>query len=217
MSTSTAIELGRDGSRTVFHRRGERAWTHPEGTPTMHDFDRRLSCPLCIPVEDRRVVSIDASRPRKSECDYGHGPGEWGLKKSGYGYCRRRYRDATNARRMTANKPADAPVEAGHHDGRLYRLRRGFLKGSTGHLERPPWPVRGHRALHTPSNVSRCRRLGIARGPPVTDARPPIAPTPATKSSRRRISSPSCRTTSRGTPALPVPGCRTQSSTPKVG
>jgi hypothetical protein len=27
----TAVELGRDGSRTTFHRRGGMAWTHPPG------------------------------------------------------------------------------------------------------------------------------------------------------------------------------------------
>lgn len=28
---NTAIELGKDGTRTIFHRRGGMAWTHPEG------------------------------------------------------------------------------------------------------------------------------------------------------------------------------------------
>ena len=137
MSVYTAIELGRDGTRTVFHRRGDRAWAHPEGTPTMVDFDRTLSCPFCTPVEDRRVVEITRTRSRKSECDYGHGPDEWGLKKSGYGYCRRCYREATNARRMTANTGPVAHVGAPGRDGRLCRLGRGLVKASAGHLERP--------------------------------------------------------------------------------
>jgi hypothetical protein len=29
----TAIELGKDGTRTIFHRSGGMAWTHPESEP----------------------------------------------------------------------------------------------------------------------------------------------------------------------------------------
>jgi len=49
--TTTAIELGWDGSRTVFHCRGLRAWTHPEGEPYMDDIEGarmvKKPCPVC--------------------------------------------------------------------------------------------------------------------------------------------------------------------------
>lgn len=52
----TLIELGKDGTRTMFHRVGSRAWTHPVDDPYMMDFPGRvrrdsspvrLPCPVC--------------------------------------------------------------------------------------------------------------------------------------------------------------------------
>lgn len=55
---NTAIELAKDGTRTVFHRRGLKAWTHPYDDPYMMDFDNefrrgvpvKLACPGCRQV-----------------------------------------------------------------------------------------------------------------------------------------------------------------------
>jgi hypothetical protein len=113
--TYTAIELARDGTRTVFHRRGNKSWTHPEGTPTMQDFDRTLTCPECVPVEERKIVAIRRGRPRKTECDHGHGAGEWGTLSTGYGYCRRCKRDRKQTRvapKTPSPGPEDAPALA---------------------------------------------------------------------------------------------------------
>jgi hypothetical protein len=48
----TVIELGKDGSRTIFHRSGQKAWAHPEGDPhVMETKSRRVPvkhlCPGC--------------------------------------------------------------------------------------------------------------------------------------------------------------------------
>lgn len=56
----TLIELGKDGSRVVYHSSGKQAWTHPEGDPYMIDFVGRIMplavpekqpCPVCMKKE----------------------------------------------------------------------------------------------------------------------------------------------------------------------
>ncbi|HET6713963.1 MAG TPA: hypothetical protein VFI59_09665 [Actinomycetota bacterium] len=112
MSASTLIEMGSDGSRTVFHRQGDKAWTHPKDDHVMVDFDQRLSCPVCVAFADRKEVVSTLPPGRKSECDRGHGPREWGLKKTGYGYCRRCYREAEKARQEAAKTALPVPQGA---------------------------------------------------------------------------------------------------------
>lgn len=55
MSSRTAIEVGRDGSQTVFHRTAAgRCWTHPIDDPYMIDaLDEppKLACPVCTPMK----------------------------------------------------------------------------------------------------------------------------------------------------------------------
>lgn len=43
----TKVELGKDESKTVFHRVGARAWGHPKGDPYMMDCGAKLLCPEC--------------------------------------------------------------------------------------------------------------------------------------------------------------------------
>lgn len=49
MRTVTRIELSKDGTRTVFHRReGGTVWTHPVDQPYMRDFEGEVrACPAC--------------------------------------------------------------------------------------------------------------------------------------------------------------------------
>ena len=84
MTDRTAIELARDGTRTVFHRRANRAWTHPKGEPVMADGSQRFDCPECIPVAERSEPTSTRTEP----CEHGHPPTHWRIRKSGKGYCR---------------------------------------------------------------------------------------------------------------------------------
>lgn len=90
---STFVELARDGSKTVFHRRGSRAWTHPKGDPVMVDGPLRSACPECVAVADRGKPTTT----RTETCKHGHPPVHWRLRKSGYGYCLACAREARKA------------------------------------------------------------------------------------------------------------------------
>jgi hypothetical protein len=50
VSQTTVRELNKDGTYTTYHRRGLRAWSHPEGEPYMIDSTlkpRKQPCPVC--------------------------------------------------------------------------------------------------------------------------------------------------------------------------
>lgn len=105
----TAIELARDGTRAVFHHRGAKAWTHPEGALTMRDLGQTLSCPVCVPADQREVEFHGDGR--KSACAQ-HGISEWGLLNTGLGYCRRCKRD--RKAHLLARKTASQASQATH-------------------------------------------------------------------------------------------------------
>ena len=94
----TVVELARDGSRTVFHRRGDRAWTHPHGEPAMVDGPLRFDCPECVPVAERLAPETTRTAP----CKHGHSPTNWRFRKSGRpGYCLVCVRAARAARKAS--------------------------------------------------------------------------------------------------------------------
>lgn len=73
----TVIELGHDGSRTVFHRTDTGAWTHLDGHPVRMETTREspgipieMPCPACDVAPKRgrppRTYDQDLDRARKA-------------------------------------------------------------------------------------------------------------------------------------------------------
>jgi hypothetical protein len=70
----TAIEVGKDGNRTIFHRRGEMAWTHPEGErysyvgTTGERVDVGCDSPVARPTREADHGRIGVTTPTTARC-----------------------------------------------------------------------------------------------------------------------------------------------------
>ncbi len=65
----TVVELSRDGTRTVFHRSGSEAWTHPEGDPYRMGFGVKQPCTGCPKAAGHSVVDDRESSSTGEEDD----------------------------------------------------------------------------------------------------------------------------------------------------
>lgn len=65
----TVVELGRDGSRTVFHRSGSEAWTHPEGDPYRMGFGVKQPCTGC-PKAAGQSPAVSGGSPGTGESKF---------------------------------------------------------------------------------------------------------------------------------------------------